>query len=303
MTASAQLSEARLSDALGAAAAAVEETLASLLSPADPAAPRLWAAMRYAALAGGKRLRPFFVLQSARLFGVSGEPALRTAAAVEMIHAYSLAHDDLPAMDDDDLRRGQPTVHRQFDEATAILAGDALQTRAFEVLAEAATHPSAEVRAELVAALARASGAAGMAGGQMLDLSVADTDWDQSTVQQLQSMKTAALFACACEMGAILGQAGTEERAALRTFGVNFGLAFQITDDLLDATGDTDVTGKAVGKDAAQGKATLVALQGVDGAREMAARFCHNAMESLDLYGNKADLLRDVARSVTDRRT
>jgi farnesyl diphosphate synthase len=303
LTASVQLAEAQLSEALGAAAAAVEETLAGLLTPADPAAPRLWQAMRYAALAGGKRLRPFLVLQSAQLFGVSGEPALRTAAAVEMIHAYSLAHDDLPAMDDDDLRRGQPTVHRQFDEATAILAGDALQTLAFEVLADAATHPSAEVRAALVGALARASGGAGMAGGQMLDLSVADSDWDQSTVRQLQSMKTAALFACACESGAILGQAPPDQQAALRTFGVNFGLAFQITDDLMDATGDARDAGKAVGKDAAQGKATLVTLEGVDGAREMAARFCHNAMESLDLYGDKADLLRDVTRSVTDRRT
>ena len=277
--------------------------MTGLLTPAEPAAPQLWQAMRYTALTGGKRLRPFLVLQSARLHGVSDDPALRTAAAVEMIHAYSLAHDDLPAMDDDDLRRGQPTVHRQFDEATAILAGDALQTLAFEVLAEPATHPSAEVRAELVSALARASGAAGMAGGQMLDLSVADTGWDQSTVRQLQSMKTAALFACACEAGAILGQAPPDQRAALRTFGSNFGLAFQITDDLLDATGDAAEAGKAVGKDQAQGKATLVALQGVDDARATAARYCHNAMESLDLYSDKADLLRDVARSVTDRRT
>jgi farnesyl diphosphate synthase len=298
LTASTQLSKA-----LSATAAAVEETLTGLLTPAEPAAPQLWQAMRYTALTGGKRLRPFLVLQSARLHGVSDDPALRTAAAVEMIHAYSLAHDDLPAMDDDDLRRGQPTVHRQFDEATAILAGDALQTLAFEVLAEPATHPSAEVRAELVSALARASGAAGMAGGQMLDLSVADTGWDQSTVRQLQSMKTAALFACACEAGAILGQAPPDQRAALRTFGSNFGLAFQITDDLLDATGDAAEAGKAVGKDQAQGKATLVALQGVDDARATAARFCHNAMESLDLYSDKADLLRDVARSVTDRRT
>jgi farnesyl diphosphate synthase len=259
--------------------------------------------MRYAALAGGKRLRPFLVLQSARLCGVSGEAALRTAAAVEMIHAYSLAHDDLPAMDDDDLRRGQPTVHRQFDEATAILAGDALQTLAFEVLADPATHASANVRSELVAALARASGGAGMAGGQMLDLTAADSDGDEASVCQLQSMKTAALFMFACEAGAILGEAPPDERAALRGFGVNFGLAFQITDDLLDATGDADEAGKAVGKDAAQDKATLIALQGVDGARASAARFCHNAMESLDLYGDKADLLREVARAVTDRRT
>jgi farnesyl diphosphate synthase len=259
--------------------------------------------MRYAALSGGKRLRPFFVLQSAQLCGVSGEPALRTAAAVEMVHAYSLAHDDLPAMDDDNMRRGQPTVHRQFDEATAILAGDALQTLAFEVLSGPETHPSAEVRSELVAALAQASGAAGMAGGQMLDLGAADTDWDETSIQQLQSMKTAALFACACELGAILGEAPPDQRIALRTFGLNFGLAFQITDDLMDVTGDASEAGKAVGKDAAQGKATLVELEGLESARAIAARFCHNAMESLDLYGDRADLLREIAGSVTSRRS
>ena len=292
-----------LSEALSAAAAAVEETLTALLSPPDPAAPGLWQAMRYAALGGGKRLRPFFVLQSARIFGVSGEPALRAAAAVEMIHAYSLAHDDLPAMDDDDLRRGQPTVHRQFDEATAILAGDALQTLAFEVLSGPATHPAGDVRADLVAVLAQASGAAGMAGGQMLDLNAADTGWDAAAVRHLQSMKTAALFAGASEMGAILGEAPADQRAALRAFGLNFGLAFQITDDLLDTTGDAAETGKAVGKDAAQGKATLVALEGVEGARAAAARFCQNAVDSLDLFGDKADLIRDVARTVTDRRS
>lgn len=289
-------------EALSTAAAAVEDTIVLLLTPPNPAAPHLWAAMRYASLSGGKRLRPFFVLQSAQLCGVSGEPALRTAAAVEMIHAYSLAHDDLPAMDDDDLRRGQPTVHRQFDEATAILAGDALQSLAFEVLADPATHPSAEVRSNLVAALARASGAAGMAGGQMLDLSTAGTDWDASSVEQLQSLKTAAMFAVSCESGAILGEASADQRAALRAFGVNFGLAFQITDDLMDVTGDAREAGKALGKDAAQGKATLVELVGIDGAREIAARFCHNAMESLDLYGDKADFLREVTRRLTDRR-
>ncbi len=303
MTGQDQSPAAQLSEALSTAAAAVEETMAALLTPPDPAAPRLWQAMRYAALSGGKRLRPFFVLQSAQLCGVSGEPALRTAAAVEMVHAYSLAHDDLPAMDDDNMRRGQPTVHRQFDEATAILAGDALQTLAFEVLSGPETHPSAEVRSELIAALAQASGAAGMAGGQMLDLGAADTDWDETSVQQLQSMKTAALFACACELGAILGEAPADQRAALRTFGLNFGLAFQITDDLMDATGDASEAGKAVGKDAAKGKATLVELEGLESARAIAACFCHNAMESLDLYGDKADLLREVTRSVTGRRS
>lgn len=303
MTGQDQSPTAQLSEALSTAAAAVEETMVALLTPSDSAAPRLWQAMRYAALSGGKRLRPFFVLQSARLCGVSGEPALRTAAAVEMVHAYSLAHDDLPAMDDDNMRRGQPTVHRQFDEATAILAGDALQTLAFEVLSGPETHPSAEVRSQLVAALAQASGAAGMAGGQMLDLGAADTDWDETSIQQLQSMKTAALFACACELGAILGEAPPDQRIALRTFGLNFGLAFQITDDLMDVTGDASEAGKAVGKDAAQGKATLVELEGLESARAIAARFCHNAMESLDLYGDRADLLREIAGSVTSRRS
>lgn len=303
MTGQDQSPAAQLSEALSTAAAAVEETMVALLTPSDSAAPRLWQAMRYAALSGGKRLRPFFVLQSAQLCGVSGEPALRTAAAVEMVHAYSLAHDDLPAMDDDNMRRGQPTVHRQFDEATAILAGDALQTLAFEVLSGPETHPSAEVRSELVAALAQASGAAGMAGGQMLDLGAADTDWDETSIQQLQSMKTAALFACACELGAILGEAPPDQRIALRTFGLNFGLAFQITDDLMDVTGDASEAGKAVGKDAAQGKATLVELEGLENARAIAARFCHNAMESLDLYGDRADLLREIAGSVTSRRS
>ncbi|MFB3102007.1 MAG: polyprenyl synthetase family protein [Alphaproteobacteria bacterium] len=281
----------------------MEETMVALLTPSDSAAPRLWQAMRSAALSGGKRLRPFFVLQSAQLCGVSGEPALRTAAAVELVHASSLVHDDLPAMDDDNMRRGQPTVHRQFDEATAILAGDALQTLAFEVLSGPETHPSAEVRSQLVAALAQASGAAGMAGGQMLDLGAADTDWDETSIQQLQSMKTAALFACACELGAILGEAPPDQRIALRTFGLNFGLAFQITDDLMDVTGDASEAGKAVGKDAAQGKATLVELEGLENARAIAARFCHNAMESLDLYGDRADLLREIAGSVTSRRS
>lgn len=295
-------SQTHLSEALSGTAAAVEKTLTALLTPSGPAAPELWRAMRYAALSGGKRLRPFFVVQSAQLFDVSSESALRTAAAVEMLHAYSLAHDDLPAMDDDDLRRGQPTVHRQFDEATAILAGDALQTMAFEVLSRPATHASAEVRGELVAGLSQAAGAAGMAGGQMLDLHAADATGDEAAVQQLQSMKTGALFAFACEAGGILGQASPEQRVALRNFGVNFGLAFQITDDLMDETGDVGETGKAVGKDAAQGKATLIALEGVAGARAKAAHFCRNAMESLDLYGNKADLLREITRTVTDRR-
>ncbi len=302
MTNQSQLPVDPLTDALGAAAAAVDEMLAAVLTPADPAAPRLWEAMRYAALSPGKRLRPFFVVQAAQLHGVVGESALRTAAAVEMVHAYSLAHDDLPAMDDDDLRRGQPTVHRQFDEATAILAGDALQTVAFEVLSDPATHPSAEVRCELISALARTSGPSGMAGGQMLDLSAAGTDWDATSVRQLQSMKTAAMFAFACESGAILGEATSEAREALRTFGTSFGLAFQTTDDLMDATGNAEEAGKAVGKDAAQGKATLVALEGVEGARRAAAQFCHNAMESLDLFGNKADLLREVTRRVAGRR-
>ena len=289
--------------ALAEIAADFDTTLKRLLVSHADDVPRLWDAMRYAALAGGKRLRPFLVVNAADICGGSRESALRVAAAVEMMHTYSLVHDDLPAMDDDDLRRGQPTLHRQFDEATAILAGDALLTLAFEVLSDPTTHADGAIRSDLVLGLATAGGPRGMAGGQMLDLE-AETkpDADAAAVVRLESMKTGALFAWSCEAGAVLAGASADERARLRAFGLAFGLAFQITDDILDETGDPAEAGKAVGKDSTRGKATLVSLLGLDGARDAALHHAQNAVENLDLFGEKADLLRVVAEQLIDRR-
>jgi farnesyl diphosphate synthase len=205
-------------------------------------------------------------------------------------------------MDDDDLRRGQPTVHKKFDEGTAILAGDALQTLAFEVLANSETHPSPEVRCSLISGLANASGANGMAGGQMLDLNAASNQWTENSIYQLQLMKTAALFSFSCESGAILGQATIEQRQLLKEFGTNLGIAFQITDDLLDVTGDVNEVGKAVGKDSKQGKATLVSITGIDESLATAANFCHNAIALLNLYDDKADILCELVRHIIKRR-
>lgn len=296
------INQPHLAEALVTTSTAIEKTIEVLLTPSNPAALKLWEAMRYATLSGGKRLRPFLVMQTAQLFNVSNEQALRTAAAVEMVHAYSLAHDDLPAMDDDELRRGQPTVHKKFDEGTAILAGDALQTLAFEVLANSETHPSPEVRCTLISGLANASGANGMAGGQMLDLNAASNQWTENSIYQLQLMKTAALFSFSCESGAILGQATIEQRQLLKEFGTNLGIAFQITDDLLDVTGDVNEVGKAVGKDSKQGKATLVSIKGIDESLATAANFCHNAIALLNLYDNKADILCELVRHIIKRR-
>ena len=296
------INQPHLAEALVTTSTAIEKTIKVLLTPSNPAALKLWEAMRYATLSGGKRLRPFLVMQTAQLFNVSNEQALRTAAAVEMVHAYSLAHDDLPAMDDDDLRRGQPTVHKKFDEGTAILAGDALQTLAFEVLANSETHPSPEVRCSLISGLANASGANGMAGGQMLDLNAASNQWTENSIYQLQLMKTAALFSFSCESGAILGQATIEQRQLLKEFGTNLGIAFQITDDLLDVTGDVNEVGKAVGKDSKQGKATLVSIKGIDESLATAANFCYNAIALLNLYDDKADILCELVRHIIKRR-
>ncbi|MCH2548535.1 MAG: polyprenyl synthetase family protein [Alphaproteobacteria bacterium] len=290
-----------LPSAISEVASSVDKVIEAVMTPSDAVASELWEAMRYASLSGGKRLRPFFVVQFASLCGVEQKHSLRTAAAVEMIHSYSLVHDDLPAMDDDDIRRGKPTVHKKYDEATAILAGDALQSLAFELLSEPITHPSPSVRCELIYGLAKASGGTGMAGGQMLDLNAHKKDWNKKLVNDLQLMKTAALFGFACEAGAILGESSTEEKNTLKKFGVNFGLAFQITDDLLDITGNERLAGKALGKDEAKGKATFVELDGIDGALKNAAKFCHNAMEILDLYGDNAEVLRDIVRGVIGR--
>ncbi|MFP6745406.1 MAG: farnesyl diphosphate synthase [Alphaproteobacteria bacterium] len=291
-----------LAQALNGTAEDVVDTLARLLPAPNDLEGRVAEAMSYATLAGGKRLRPFLVVSSARLFGVDGEPALRVAAAIEMVHCYSLVHDDLPAMDDDDVRRGRPTCHIQFDEATAILAGDALLTYAFEVLAGAETHPDPTVRCELVSGLAVAAGPAGMVGGQMIDLVAADNDLDLAGISRLQNLKTGALIAFSCEAGAILGEATFGHRKALAAYGRDLGLAFQIADDLLDVESTEAELGKAVGKDADHGKATFIDLLGIDGARDYSRQLVDSAIGRLDYFGEGAILLEEAARFVIDRR-
>ncbi|UVC16785.1 polyprenyl synthetase family protein [Mesorhizobium onobrychidis] len=262
---------------------------------------RLMEAMRHGVLNGGKRLRPFLVMESAALFSADGEAALRVAAALECVHCYSLIHDDLPAMDDDDLRRGQPTVHKAFDEATAILAGDALLALAFDIIADEATMLPAERRAALVLALARAAGAGGMVGGQMLDLEAERIRPDEAGIIRLQAMKTGALIRFACEAGAILAGAPAADRERLAEFGSAIGLAFQLADDLLDLTADAHQMGKATGKDAAAGKATLVALHGANWARDQLQGLVDQAHALLHPYGEDAVLLKQAAKFVAAR--
>ncbi len=292
-----------LQKALNDTAVEVEGMLDGLLSAEDAPEKRLYEAMRYATLGGGKRLRPFLVVESAQLFGVGRRSALRTGAALELVHCYSLVHDDLPAMDDDDLRRGKPTVHRRFDEATAILAGDALLTLAFEVLAHPETHSKAEVRLALVEALARAAGARGMVGGQMIDLQAETRSLDIGEITRLQRLKTGELIAFACEAGAILGLAPAVAREALRGYAHDLGLAFQIADDLLDVEGTAEEVGKAVNKDEKAGKATFVSILGVDRARAQATRLAEQAISHLAIFGEKAELLCKAARFVVERRS
>jgi farnesyl diphosphate synthase len=269
---------------------------------------RLLEAMRYAGLGAGKRFRPFLVVESASLFGVDRNQALMAGAALECIHCYSLVHDDLPAMDNDDLRRGQPTVHKAFDDATAILAGDGLLTLAFDIASRAETHPDAAVRVELVQALARASGLGGMVGGQMLDLA-AEGRFDGGTVQRLgekeiltlQAMKTGALLKFACSAGGILGKASAAQRDALDRYGAAVGQAFQIADDLLDVEGDPALVGKQTGKDAEAGKATIVGILGVDGAKARLRTIVSDAEAALKPFGKSADVLIAGAKFVADR--
>ena len=292
-----------LQKGMAESARAVSEMLDRLLKMGDGREARLMEAMRYSSLGGGKRIRPFMVTASARLFAVAESCALRVAAAVEMVHCYSLVHDDLPAMDDDDLRRGQPTCHIRFDEATAILAGDALLTRAFEVLADIPTHPDPQVRSQLGLALARAAGADGMVGGQMLDLLAEKASLDVPEITRLQRMKTGALIAFACEAGAILGKAAEPARHALRAYAHDLGLAFQIADDLLDVEGSAAEVGKKTGKDAAAGKATFVSLLGVERAKAQAQMLAEQSGRHLEMFDEKADYLRELARFVVNRRT
>ena len=290
-----------LNESMKREATRADAVLERLLPPAEGDHARVCEAMRYAIFAGGKRLRPFLTLQGAALFGVPEEQALRAAAAIEMLHTYSLVHDDLPCMDDDDLRRGRPTTHRQFDEATAVLAGDALLTLSFGVLADVETHPSGAVRAELVARLAAAGGSGGMIGGQMMDILAPGRDYDMDGVMLLQQMKTGALFEFSCEAGPILAEASAQDRQNLRDYAQGLGLAFQIADDLIDALGTAEQAGKAVGKDQDQGKATLISLYGVERARTEARRLAEQAAATLSGYGPKADELRALPFFLLDR--
>lgn len=293
--------EPSLREAMQTAARAVEQTLRSVLPVPHGLHARVHEAMRYATLAGGKRLRPFLVLESAGLFGVSGTPALRTGAAIEVLHTYSLVHDDLPCMDDDDLRRGRPTTHKAFDEPTAVLAGDALLTLAFEIVAHSETHSSADVRCRLVARLAEAAGSNGMIGGQMIDMRAPDSSFGMDEVVLLQRLKTGQLFEFSCEAGAMLAEAGEEHQRRLRSYARDMGLVFQITDDLLDVTSTAEKTGKAVGKDREAGKATLVSILGVEGARREAANIAARATETLAPYGSRADALRALLPYLLER--
>jgi farnesyl diphosphate synthase len=294
--------EETLADALARVAAEVESALQDLLPAPDGAEARLAEAMRYATLGGGKRLRAFLAMQSAALFQVDRRCAARVGAAIEMLHAYSLVHDDLPAMDDDDLRRGRPSTHRAFDEATAILAGDALQARAFELLAEPDTHSNPDARCELVAGLGTASGARGMAGGQMIDMLAEGQSLSAEEITRLQALKTGRLIQFSAEAGAILGRAPSAQRHLLAAYGRDLGAAFQIADDLLDATGTTEETGKTAGKDAAAGKATLVAVLGIARARAQAEMLAAQAAGHLESFGARAELLRQLAAYVVTRR-
>jgi len=291
--------------ALAFAAQSTERTMERLLPKGDEGEAQVFEAMRYSSLGGGKRLRAFFVLAGATLFKVGAVPALRTASAIEFVHAYSLIHDDLPAMDDDDLRRGKPSCHKQFDEATAILAGDALQTLAFEVLADTDTHGDPAVRAHLVVDLAKAAGAHGMVGGQMLDLLAEEQDAEEmsiGTITRLQRLKTGALISFSCTAGAILGKAAEPMRSALSAYAHDLGLAFQIVDDLLDVEGNAAELGKTPGKDIASGKATFVSILGLERARAQASMLARQAAAHLEPFGDKADLLRQAANFVVSRR-
>lgn len=260
-------------------------------------------AMRYSALSGGKRLRPFLSICSAGLFGVSRESAIETAVAIEFIHTYSLIHDDLPAMDNDDLRRGKPSCHKAFGEAAAILAGDGLQAYAFQILATPTVHPDPNVRCALISALAHASGCWGMVGGQMMDMQAENKELSVDEVIRLQRMKTGELFAISCEAGAILGKAPHMMRKLLRAYAHDMGLAFQITDDLLDAEGTRKKVGKTVGKDKEAGKATLVSSMGIEEARDHAEMLSQQAISHLSVFDKKADSLRQLARFVIERKS
>ncbi len=293
--------QALLDQALADVAHDVDARFDDVLQVPGDARAQLYNAMRHAAIGGGKRLRPLLVRAAANLFNVDDRAALNVGTAIEAVHVYSLIHDDLPCMDDDALRRGKPTVHIAFDEATAVLAGDSLQMVAFAMLADDATHADPFVRNELILALARASGPDGMAGGQMMDLVAEGQTLDLHAITRLQQLKTGALIGVCLESGAILGRVAPEGRGPLRLYARDIGLAFQIVDDLIDVTGDVAVAGKALGKDADAGKATFVSIMGVDRARDQAQQLVEQAVGHLAGYGKEADLLRAIAYYVLER--
>ena len=280
---------------------AVDALFGQLLSDPKDGRDRLYAALRHAAIGGGKRLRPLLTVAASRLFGIAEDRAIRVGTAIEAIHVYSLVHDDLPCMDDDDLRRGKPTVHKAFGEAIAVLAGDSLHAMAFEILADPKTHEDPFVRSDLVLELARASGPAGMAGGQMMDLAATSEALDLAAITRLQQLKTGALIEFSVEAAPIMGRVPPEARTSLRGYARNVGLAFQIADDLIDHAGDETAAGKRVGKDAEAGKATFVVLLGEDRARQQAALLVDQAIEHLAAHGDEADLLRAIARFAIER--
>jgi farnesyl diphosphate synthase len=287
--------------ALEQVGAEIDRAFETLLAvPPDPRA-RLYEAMRYAAIGGGKRIRPLLVVAGCNLFHVARARAIRVACAVECVHVYSLIHDDLPSMDDDDLRRGKPTLHRAFDEATAVLAGDSLHALAFQILAEDETHEDPFVRAELVLELARAAGPAGMAGGQVMDLAAGGAGLDLAAVTRLQQLKTGALIGWCLEAAAIMGRIPPEGRLGLRGYARDVGLAFQIADDLLDREGTEQKAGKRLNKDDEAGKQTFVSLLGADAARRQAELLASQAAEHLHAFGSEADLLRAIARFAVER--
>ncbi len=294
-------SSALFDTAMAQICAEMDDYFDRLLAIPNDARSILYQAMRHAAIGGGKRLRPLLVVATTSLFHVERDAALRVAMAAEAIHVYSLIHDDLPCMDDDDMRRGKPTVHRAYNEATAVLAGDALHAMAFEILASPSTHHDPFIRSELIATLALASGPDGMAGGQMMDMVAENEQFDLATITRLQALKTGALIASCVEMGAIIGHIPAEGRTALRAYARDIGLTFQIVDDILDVEGDPALAGKALGKDAVAGKATFLSLMGLERAREQAAALTDQAIGHLSHYGKEADLLRSIARYILER--
>jgi farnesyl diphosphate synthase len=295
------VSDAELQAEANRIAAQVEGVFSRYLVDPGDGRDRLFEALRHAGLGGGKRIRPLLTVATGRMFGLSEDRAIRAGAAIEAIHVYSLVHDDLPCMDDDDLRRGKPTVHRAFDEATAVLAGDCFHDLAFEIISDPATHEDPFVRSELVLEMARASGPNGMAGGQMLDLVAEGQDLDIGSITRLQQLKTGALIEFAVEAACIMGRIPPDSRTPYRGYARDIGLAFQIADDLLDHAGDEETAGKRLRKDAGAGKATFVSLLGEERARRQCAMLVAQAIEHLDHHGEEADLLRAVARYVQER--